>query len=95
MFIQKKSAPKRKGTIFQKSAPGATVLQKKVRNGALFKKKGTIWYPFSRGVLFRSKTKVENSTPLKKGTILVPLRALFSLMIMFMKQYHWVTGAPK
>ena len=35
-------------------------------------------YPFLRGVLFRSKKKVENSSPLKKGTILiVPLWALF------------------
>ncbi len=32
----KKSAPKQKGTIFQKSVPRGTVLQKTIRNGALF-----------------------------------------------------------
>ncbi len=41
---------------------------------------------FFIGVLFGAK-----KTPVKKGTILVPQADSFSLIIMFMKQYPWVT----
>ena len=49
---------------------------------------------FQRGTVSEQK-KVENSTRPKRGTILVPLGALFFLIIMFMKQYPWGNGAPK
>ena len=62
----------------KKSAPRGTVLQKKVRNGALFKKRVLFWYPFSKGVLFRSKKKGRKQYP-SGGTILVPLGVLFFL----------------
>ncbi len=57
----KKGAPKQKGTIFQKSAPRGTVLQKKVGNSTLFLKKGTILVPL--GALF-SRKKRSKTVPL-------------------------------
>ena len=53
--------------FLKKSDPRGTVLQKKVRNGALLEKKGTILVPFfQRGTVSEQK-KVENSTPFEGG----------------------------
>ncbi len=84
MFIRKR-VPLSKRALFSKRVPHrGTVLQKKVRlKGCPLKKKGTNLVPFfQRGTVSEQK-KVENSTPLKRGTILVPLGVLFSLIIMF------------
>ena len=77
----------------KKSAPRSTVLQKKVRNSALFLKKGTILVPFFQmgTVSEQKKKKVENSfstrSKKKSKTVLVPLGVPFSLIVMFIKQY--------
>ena len=63
----KKSAAKQKGTIFQKSAPRDTVLQKKRFETVPFLKKGTILVPFfQRGTISEQK-KGRKQYPFEEG----------------------------